>query len=204
MRSFHQQRRSRFRHSPAQFELPLDYSRSEPGARLHNPSRSRVTFPPALQDRLASNSATLWQPGIALVSSKLDNIDKFICKGHPFWLTSSISAIIDKVIQKGRPANGATLPPLNRSPDVKSGQGCSHERGRGPRRLQTNPLGFYRRRAGLPALRLLRLLRLQDPRAFQVPRLRPSIQRDQRDDLRRAVSSPCATISWPSRSSSIP
>ena len=137
---------------PAQLELPLDYSQSERAARPRNPSRSNGKRARRRLARFATSPAIHAQPDIVPVSSKKDNIVKILCQRHPFWLTSSISSIIDNVIQNGWRSNVSALPPFTRRTFAKPSESRAHV-GRGsPRRLPANPLGRYQRRARLPAL----------------------------------------------------
>lgn len=159
---FPRHRRRRPPVSPAQLSLPLDCWPSGLDGRLQNPSRSKVPSETAPQARLASSSATRAQRGIVQASSEKANIGYFIRQRQLFWLTCPhMSSIFANVNQNGWRCV-STLPPLSRSPEPVSGEGCAHV-GRGSqRRLPAYPVVRNQWRAGLPALRLRRRVRLQD------------------------------------------
>src|ERR1019366_2139205 len=124
----------------AQLSLPLDCSRSDPAGDLQNPSRSRAKLRRESRGLLESSLATHGQHGIVQVSSKKDNIAKFIRQCQPFRLTPSISAIIDKVNQNGWPYIVSALPPFHCGTFAKFSESRPHV-GRGsPLCLPPNPL----------------------------------------------------------------
>jgi hypothetical protein len=140
----------------AQLSLPLDCSKSERAGHLQNPSRSNGQRARRQPARFATSPAILAQPDIVPASSKKDNIVKILCQRHPFRLTSSISSIIDNVIQNGWHSNASALPPFTCRTFAKPSESRPHV-GRGsPRRFPADPLGRYQRRASLPALPLQR------------------------------------------------
>ena len=144
--------RKRFLAPQAQLSLPLDYSQSERAGRLRNPSRSNGKRARRRLARFATSPTIPAQPDIVPVSSKKDNIVKILCQRHPFRLTSSISSIINNVIQNGWRSNVSALPPFTCRTFAKPSESRAHVWRGSPRRLPVDPLGRYQGRAGLPAL----------------------------------------------------
>jgi hypothetical protein len=146
--------RSRSRETPGQLSLPLDYSRSEPASPPRNPSQWNGKRAQRRLARFATSPTIPAQPDIVPVSSKKDNIVKILCQRHPFRLTSSISSIIDNVIQNGLRSNVSALPPFTCRTFAKPSESRPHVWRGSPRRFPANPLDRYQRRASLPALPL--------------------------------------------------
>ena len=149
--------------APEQLELPFEWKELAFAYRTRNPSRWIDRLAQPSPSRPATRRAKRAQTYIAPASSFLDNIKEKVRQGHPFWLTSPISANMVDVIQKGWRLRGPTLPSLGSGKEPELSSGRPHV-GRGSRRsLQTNPLERHERRAGLPALRLPRRLHATRP-----------------------------------------
>lgn len=148
-----------------QLELPL----LAPVCQPRNPARSKRRRSRLSPSRIAKFEEMRARRGTAQVSYPENNDASFLRQDHIFKLTPSLMSFIKADIsgKRGQSAS-ATLPSLEKCKKPEPISGCAHV-GRGsPRRLQTNPLGLYRRRAGLPALRLPRRLQLQVPARLQV------------------------------------
>src|SRR6266853_768491 len=116
--------RNRFLAPQAQLSLPLDYSES--AFQPRNPSQSSGKRVRLRLARFATSPAILAQPDIVPASSKKDNIVKILCQRHPFRLTSSISSIIDNVIQNGWHSNVSALPSFTRRSFAKPSESRAH------------------------------------------------------------------------------
>jgi len=137
-------------------------------SRSQSPSQWTDRRAPPLPNRPATKRAKRARTYIAPASSFLDNIKEKVRQGHPFWLTSSLSAIMVDVIQNGWQLSGPALPTLDGGKEPGPSSGRPHVE-RGSRRgLQTNPLEHDKRRSELPSLRLPWRLCLQVPRPVQV------------------------------------
>ena len=160
--------KNRFLPAPTQLALPLEWPELAFSGRPQNPSRwiDRPSRPSPIHP--ATKRANRARRDIVPASSFLVSIAEKVRQGHPFWLTSPISANMVGVIQKGWRRRGPTLPSLDSGKEPELSSGRPHV-GRGSRRsLQANPLERDRWRTELPALRLPRRLSLRDPRPVQV------------------------------------
>jgi hypothetical protein len=142
--------------TPTQIALPLESPQSGSASRSRSPSRW-IDRPARLSpSRPATRRAKRAPLCIAPVSSFLDNIKEKVRQRHPFWLTSSLSAIMVGVIQNGWRQDGSTLPTFNSSADPELGSGRSHvERGSGgglPSKSDSTDLASFRLRMPLRAI----------------------------------------------------
>src|SRR5688500_15049403 len=101
----------KFRHSPEQLSLPLDYSKSARVVPFRNPARSKAKRKPWPQARLATSPAMPAPPDSVLASSSLDREVNSFRQPQRFVLTSVISMLISDV-NGNRWRYGAALSPL--------------------------------------------------------------------------------------------
>jgi hypothetical protein len=154
--------------APEQLALPFEWKELACAYQSRNPSRWIDRRWRPSPSHLVTRRAKLSRRDIVPASSFLDNIKEKERQGHPFWLTSTISAYKVDVIQKGWRFGVPTLPINGESKEPELSSGCSHVAGGSLRNLQENPMERHKRRPGLPALRLSWRLYLQVPRLVQV------------------------------------
>ncbi len=177
-------RRIRFRPSPAQLALPLDYSLSVRAAPSRSHGRSKAKRTPWPQVRPATNPAMRARRGFVPATLGLNKPVNSFRQPQRFTLTSLISTLIHKVNGKRWPYAAALSPFLSRQVALVSDRGAHVGRG-SVGSLPRHPLGRNGWRAKLPALWLLGLLYLQDPQGVPVQRLLAPIYRDIGNDLRQ-------------------
>ncbi len=169
MRRYCRDRKSERLAAPAQLELPLGCSPSASGDQPQNHGQSKRRRSRLSPARVAKFQEMRERRGIVPASSPTNSDANILRQGHHFVLTPALLSLINEVNAKRWASNRvAALPSLETCKEPEPSSGCAHVRRGSPRRLQTNPLGLYRRRAGLPALRLPWRLQLQEPSGFQV------------------------------------
>jgi hypothetical protein len=154
--------------APEQLSLPFEWKELASAYQTRNPSRWTDRHWRPSPNRPVTKRAKPAQTYTAPASSFLDIIKEKVWQGHPFWLTSPISAYRVDVIQNGWRFGVTTFPSNGKSKEPELSSGCSHvARGSG-RSLQTNPLARNERQALLPALWMRRRLCVQVPCPVQV------------------------------------
>lgn len=153
---------SRYRAPLGQLSLPLDYSQSERSDPFHNSGRSKARRSRLSPDRLAKYQEMRERRGIEQGSCRIGNpcAENRQEQRKSLLTPKMLTLIVMSNAKRWTATDGSALPPLRRRPHPFPREGRAHVGRRSPRRLQANPLGRDRRPASLPAMRLLRLLRL--------------------------------------------
>jgi hypothetical protein len=142
--------RKQFLAPQAQLSLPLDYSQSERDALSQNRARLKGRRAQRWQDRLAKAPTIPARRGIVQASCSPDS--NKVRQRQRFLLTPTLSTLINNVNGNRWRSNVSALPPFTCRTFAKPSESRAHV-GRGsPQCLPVDPLGRYKRRAGLPAL----------------------------------------------------